>query len=98
MLKKIFTVFDHAAEAYLQPFFLDTAGQAIRTFTEAVNDPNHPFGKYPKDYTLFHIGTYDESNGHFDSITPQPMGNALEYQTHQPSNVTQLPNSDKVGE
>ena len=80
MLKKIYTVYDHAAKAYMQPFFQDTAGMEIRGFTEVANDPEHSIGKYPSEYTLYHIGTYDDQNGHIECITPEPMGNALEYQ------------------
>jgi len=89
-MKKIYTVYDQAAGAYLQPFFLDTAGQAIRAFTDCANDQEHLFGKYPDAYTLYHIGTYDESNGNISCISPESMGNALEYVTVPTSNVTPI--------
>ena len=37
---KIFTVFDDKIEAYTMPFFQQSRGQAVRTFTDTVNDPN----------------------------------------------------------
>lgn len=64
---KIFTVFDSKAEAYLQPFFARTNGEAVRSFTEAANDSGHNFCKYSGDFTLFEIGEYDETTG---NITP----------------------------
>ena len=52
MIHKIFSVYDSKVEAYLQPFFMQTRGAAVRAITELVADPKHQFGKYPMDYTL----------------------------------------------
>ncbi len=60
---RIFVVFDSKARAYLPPFFLPEAGQAVRSFKDAVNDPKHAFGQHPEDYTLFEIGTFDDREG-----------------------------------
>ncbi len=82
MISTVFVVFDAAAQAYIQPFFMATRGQAIRSFTDAANDPTHAFCQHPKDYTLFTLGQYDDANASFDlALTPEPMGNALEYKT-----------------
>ena len=64
-MMKCFTVYDSKAEAFLQPFFMQSKGAAIRGFTELVNDKNHSFGKYPGDYTLFELGSFDEQTGKF---------------------------------
>jgi len=80
MIHKIYTVFDAKAEAYLLPFMLPTKGLAIRSFSELVNDPNHNFGKYPEDYTLFECGAYDDSTCKFDILpTPLSLGVAIEF-------------------
>jgi len=63
MIFKVFTVYDSKVEAYMNPFYLPAKGAAIRTFTDLVNDKSHPIGKYPADYTLFEIGSYDDQNG-----------------------------------
>lgn len=79
MKLKVFSVRDAKAEAFLQPYFCPTKGQAIRGFTDAVNDSQHPMNKHPEDYALFEIGEFDDSNG---SLTmhqqPIPLGLALE--------------------
>lgn len=62
---KIFSVYDSKAEAYLQPFFTNTDGAAIRMFSDVVNDPDHGFSKHPGDYTLFSLGEWDEVTGQF---------------------------------
>lgn len=56
----IFTVLDHQAKAHIPPFFYPQEGLAVRAFTDYVNDPEHPWGKHPEDYTLLSIGEYDE--------------------------------------
>lgn len=80
MIRKVFSVYDSKVEAFLQPFFMHTKGEAIRGFTEIVNDPNHQFSKYPADYTLFELGNYDDSNGSIVTFpTPVSLGLALEF-------------------
>lgn len=63
----MFTVYDEAADAYLPPFFASTLGLAVRSFTEAANDPSTSFNKYPGSFTLFEIGVFDDSTG---NVTP----------------------------
>ncbi len=60
MNHRIFVVFDSKASAYLPPFFMPEAGQAVRVFSDMCNSPDHAFGKHPEDYTLFEIGTFDD--------------------------------------
>lgn len=79
-MKKIYTVYDQKSEAYLQPFFMDTDGQATRAFSDLINDPQHEFGKHSEDYTLFNIGTYDESTAQIVcGLSPISLGKGLEF-------------------
>lgn len=80
MIHHVFTVHDAKSEAYLPPFHLQTKGQAIRAFTDCVNDPNHQFAKHPEDYTLFELGEFDDHNGQYAChTTPKPIGKAIEF-------------------
>lgn len=65
MLLKIFTVYDSKAESYLQPFYMQTTGQALRAFEDTVNDPEHQFHKHAADFTLFELGTFNDQTGTF---------------------------------
>lgn len=58
---KMFTVFDSKAETYLRPFSMLSTGEAIRSFITTLNDPNTEFSLYPADFTLFEVGTFDET-------------------------------------
>jgi len=61
MIHKIYSVYDSKAETYTPPFFQHREAMAIRTFSDCVNDPGHTFGMHPEDYTLFHLGEYDDN-------------------------------------
>ena len=81
MLLKIFTVFDSKVNAYMQPFFMTSTGQALRSFEDTVNDPSTQFYKHAADFTLFEIGTYDDAKAEFKiSDAKTNLGCALEYQ------------------
>jgi len=58
---KIFSIFDGKALAYLPPFYLAETAMAVRVFGDCVNSNDHQFGKHPGDYTLFELGTFDDS-------------------------------------
>ncbi|WNK14476.1 MAG: nonstructural protein [Microvirus sp.] len=66
----VYSVFDKAVNAYLQPFFCRSTGEAIRSFTEAVNDPNKQFGRYSTDYVLMQHGEWDDNSGMFQCGDP----------------------------
>jgi len=78
---EIFTVYDSKAEAYLQPFFLKTKAMAIREITDAANNPEHQFGKYPQDYVLFHIGSYNEDTATITQDKTTSLGVVIEFKT-----------------
>lgn len=78
MILKIFSVFDSATGAYLQPFFAASQGSAIRSFMDACNDTAHEFSKHASDYTLFILGEFDDSDGSIRSENPLRLMNALE--------------------
>lgn len=87
------TVYDMKTEAYLRPFFAMTTGEAIRTFTDSIADPQSMFNRHPADFTLFKIGVYDDSLGVLTSCPPENLGNALTYMQHSEG----LPNGKPVG-
>ena len=61
---------------------MKTKGEATRAFMTTVNDPKSHLNKYPADFTLFEIGTYDETKG---LVTPHKtninVGVAVEFLT-----------------
>mgnify|MGYP000210770145 CR=1 FL=1 len=60
-------------------------GQAIRDFTDACNNPESKFYAHPEDYTLMHIGEYDDSLGKmFSPEVATALGRGIDFKTPQP--------------
>jgi len=76
-----FTIRDSAAEAFMRPFFAQSSGAAIRSFSDMVNsdDKDHPVGQHPEDYTLFSIGSFDEQTGLMKVHPPESLGNGATF-------------------
>ena len=43
---------------------------AVRTFADMANDSNHNIGKHPEDYTLYHIGEWDDNTCIIEPLAP----------------------------
>lgn len=70
---EIFSVYDSKTELFIQPFHAPTVASGLRMFTTAVNDQAGQFFQHAADYTLFHLGTFDQASG---LITPlDALGN-----------------------
>lgn len=78
MILQIYSVRDSAANAFLQPFFAPGTGLALRYFQDAVNDSNHQFHKHTSDYSLWLLGSFDDSNGSVVPSEPQKIATAWE--------------------
>lgn len=80
MKLEVFTVFDEKTKAYMRPFYDVSKGSAIRAFADTVNgDDQHPFRKHPEDYTLFHLGAFDDGHAQFEMFAaPMLIITALE--------------------
>ena len=63
----VYAVYDAAVGAYLNPFYARARGEALRSFSQACNDEKHQFALHARDYMLFELGTFDDSNGSFET-------------------------------
>lgn len=73
------TVFDNKTQVFCPPFVTITLASALRDFTYAANDPSCAVGKYPADYTLYSIGTFDDENAGIDFQPPKNLGTASQF-------------------
>lgn len=62
MIHKIYAIYDSKVEAYHQPFFSPSHGAALRSISDVVNGPDHPFSRHAEDYTMFYVGLFDDSD------------------------------------
>lgn len=70
MKTNVYSIYDEKAESYNAPFPLATDGLARRSFEEACKDVRTDLYKYPGDFTLYCIGTWDATTAQFENITP----------------------------
>lgn len=75
MIHKIFAVFDSKVNAFNQPFFARSAGDAMRGFEDIFTQPGpdgqmHPYSRHPADFFLFEIGSFDDDDG---TVIPQKL-------------------------
>lgn len=66
-MMKVFAVRDAKADAFGGLTVVSTKGLALRGFADAVADERSEFSKYPDDYMLYELGTYDPNSGELTS-------------------------------
>lgn len=60
MKMEMFSVYDSKTELFMRPWFAINVASAQRTFNDEANDKSSPLSKHPEDYTLYHIGTFQD--------------------------------------
>lgn len=91
MKLQIYSIFDSATQGYIQPFFMQSEAAARRAFKNAASEVDHDFNKNAQDYTLFHLGEFDQSTG-IHTILPAPisLGNALTFRDMSATPIPEL--------
>ncbi len=80
MKLEIFDIFDSATGSYARPFFMLTKSEASRAFVDIINDDKSAIHKHPEDFTLFHLGSFDQDSATFVVLpAPSSMGKAIQY-------------------
>lgn len=75
----IYAVLDSKVDAFLQPFFMQRDGAAVRCFADAVNDPSSMLHKHPRDFMLLRIGEFDDSTGRVFPCEHVELGLAFQF-------------------
>lgn len=81
--KNIYAVLDVKCNLYGNPIFQASDGVAIRAFGTACEDEKTELNKYPSDFSLYRIGTYDIESGEIKGQTPTQIANASEFVNKQ---------------
>jgi len=88
-ISRIISVRDGKAGIYMKPQINLHLGAVMREWEVVVNEPNSIFGKFPEDFTLFELGTFDDETGHIEHHTPPiQLSTAREVQKSHPSQAT----------
>lgn len=61
MKMEIMALRDSKLDAFIQPFFAQTIGSAMRAVADMVNGRgDEPPSRHPEDFSLWHLGTWDD--------------------------------------
>lgn len=79
MKHNMYSIYDDAAGAFLQPFFVPNEAIALRSIKVLIEEDDHNFCKYIKDYSLHFLGTFDLISGRIEKeAVPVPICTLLE--------------------
>lgn len=79
MKQILVSVYDVKAGAYNAPIAMLSKAAAIRSFTDAISEGKADFAKHPEDYSLVHVGDWDQVSGTLISLkVPERIITALE--------------------
>lgn len=96
--KQVFAIYDSKADAYMEPWFTINTDTAVRAFAYSANDHEHPLGQSPSDYTLFHLGRWDERSGKLEAFdTKIALGLAQDFVKPPKDSAAQLDIEDQLG-
>ncbi len=80
MVNRMYAIYDVKAEFYAPPFVFKTEGLAIRVFLESAKDPESQISRYPADFSLFYLGTFDDSGAKISCTeAPLRLGSAQDF-------------------
>lgn len=65
----LYAVLDSKVQAFLHLHTYRNDGEAIRAFCASIEDTKTNFYKWPEDFTLCRVGTYDEESGKVEGET-----------------------------
>jgi hypothetical protein len=73
-----YTIYDVASGTYMRPFFSQADGQAVRGFKDIATDADHEIGKHPEDYTLYRVGSFNDTTGKMEGEELEKLTTGLE--------------------
>lgn len=74
MITKAYCLLDVKAGVFSLPWFFFHDAQVYRAVEELGADKNTTVGKYPEDFVLFCVGSFDDVTGVLERCSPVSMG------------------------
>jgi len=91
-IHKVVAVQDAKAGVFLRPQFGVHLGAILRDWETVVNDPTSMMNKYPEDFALYEIATYDDVSGQFVSeAMPRQLSTARQVQKEFIQKLPRMP-------
>jgi len=63
MKVQCYAIFDQCSGIYEKPFFSTADAVVVREFQDIVATPDHQIAKHPEHYSLWRLGTFDNTTG-----------------------------------
>jgi len=63
MKVQCYAIFDQCSGIYEKPFFSTADAVVVREFQDIIASDDHPIAKHPEHYSLWRLGTFDNTNG-----------------------------------
>jgi hypothetical protein len=79
MIHQMYSVYDAKAATFQSPWFSMNNGTALRSFMEACEDKNTILNRFPDDFMLMNIGTFDDQEGVVTSTKAVSLGTARSF-------------------
>lgn len=76
----VFSILDNKSHLFGPPFYSRHTGEALRNFTELVNDDRSTVSKYPADFQLVQVASFDDEDGTFSPSKHIFLGSGDQYQ------------------
>lgn len=79
MIKYLYSLLDKVSETYADPFVMVNDSVARRSFMAECHNPDSMIYKFPEDFTLMLVGSFDTSNGTVEFIEPVPVARGTDF-------------------
>ena len=77
---ELFSIYDMKAKAYENPFVCVNSDLAVRLFVDLLRTPGEStWSRYPMDFCLYHIGTFDTSSAVLVSTAPALIATGAQF-------------------
>jgi len=82
MILKMYTIYDRKSELHHPPVYYHNTGHAMRGMMMIFADENMVFHKYPADFQVFEIGSFDDADASLKQIKPHLICSGTELVKH----------------
>ena len=94
-----YVIFDKIAMLYNKPFYFINDQIAHRAALDLMSDPTCDIAKHPTDFTMFHIGDYEDTTAQFNQLdTPRVICHFHEIQIPLPIENSIVNSTTPAGE
>lgn len=96
----IYTILDVKVETFMRPTTARSDGDLIRGLIQESFNENSMLSKYPYDFTVYQVGTFDEETGAINPVPLKEIGNLgviIAKETRQLNKLSQKFEAEKAG-